>query len=172
MFIPLLIGDEVHCRWIAARIPVRVLGVSGWPFSDLTSALNFRRNSFSSTSVTQLKSTVSFRSSHHFLNFLIPHEVALFVFSAWHFASNLSKSSSPKSEFWMLISSITSVFARRRFDDWKKCSSKPEFRKWMVVDGCDVVSKNSGSDVTNWLDLRNRWPSIQLATNRKHDKSN
>ena len=38
MFILLLIGAEVNCRWIAARIPVRVLGVSGWPFSDLTSA--------------------------------------------------------------------------------------------------------------------------------------
>ena len=24
------------------------------------------------------------------------------------------------------------------------------------VDGCDVVSKDSGSDVTNWLDLSNR----------------
>ena len=26
----------------------------------------------------------------------------------------------------------------------------------ICVDGCDVVSENSGSDVTNWLDLNNR----------------
>ena len=26
----------------------------------------------------------------------------------------------------------------------------------ICVDGCDVVSANSGSDVTNWLDLSNR----------------
>ena len=26
----------------------------------------------------------------------------------------------------------------------------------ICVDGCDVVSKNSRSDVTNWLDLSNR----------------
>ena len=26
----------------------------------------------------------------------------------------------------------------------------------ICVDGCDVVSENSGSDVTNWLDLSNR----------------
>ena len=90
MFILLLIGPGVNCRWIAARIPVRVLGVSGWPFSDLTSAYNFRSNYFSSTGVTQLMSTFSFRLSHHFSNFLIPHEVALYVFSAWPFASNLS----------------------------------------------------------------------------------
>ena len=35
MFILLLIGAGVNCRWIAARIPVRVLavlGVNGWPF--------------------------------------------------------------------------------------------------------------------------------------------
>ena len=40
----------------------------------------------------------------------------------------------------------------------------------ICVDGCDVVlfSKHSGSDVTNWLDLSNRWPSGQLATNSKY----
>ena len=38
----------------------------------------------------------------------------------------------------------------------------------ICVDGCDVVSENSGSDVANWLDLINRWPSSQLATNSKH----
>ena len=26
----------------------------------------------------------------------------------------------------------------------------------ICVDGCDVVSENSGSDVTNWCDLNNR----------------
>ena len=26
----------------------------------------------------------------------------------------------------------------------------------ICVDGCDVVRENSGSDVTNWLDLSNR----------------
>ena len=26
----------------------------------------------------------------------------------------------------------------------------------ICVDGCDVVSENNGSDVTNWLDLNNR----------------
>ena len=26
----------------------------------------------------------------------------------------------------------------------------------ICIDGCDVVSKNSGSDVTNWLDVSNR----------------
>ena len=35
----------------------------------------------------------------------------------------------------------------------------------ICVDGCDVVSENSGSDVANWLDLSSRWPSSQLATN-------
>ena len=25
----------------------------------------------------------------------------------------------------------------------------------ICVDGCDVISENSRSDVTNWLDLRN-----------------
>ena len=30
----------------------------------------------------------------------------------------------------------------------------------ICVDGCDVVSENSGSDVTNWLDLSNRSPTI------------
>ena len=38
----------------------------------------------------------------------------------------------------------------------------------ICVDGCEVVSENSESDVTNWLDLNNRWPSGQLATNSKH----
>ena len=26
----------------------------------------------------------------------------------------------------------------------------------ICVDGCDIVSENSGTDVTNWLDLSNR----------------
>ena len=41
----------------------------------------------------------------------------------------------------------------------------------ICVDGCDVVSENSWSDVTNWFhlaDLSNRWPSSQLATYSKH----
>ena len=38
----------------------------------------------------------------------------------------------------------------------------------ICVDGCDVISENSGSDVTNWLDLNNRCPSSQLATSSKH----
>ena len=42
----------------------------------------------------------------------------------------------------------------------------------ICIDGCDVVSENGGSDVTNWLDLSNRRPRSQLATNSKHHSLN
>ena len=42
----------------------------------------------------------------------------------------------------------------------------------ICVDGCGGVSKSSGSHVTNWLDLSNRWPCSQLAMNSKHNKPN
>ena len=92
-------------------------------------------------------------------------EVALFVFSAWSFASNLSKSSSPKSEFWLLISSITSVFARRRFDDWKNCSSKPEkFQKQKNLKSPEI-SKNASGFNSKRISLQlNTWMYLHAQT--------
>ena len=70
--------------------------------TDLTSK-KFRSSSFSSAGETDFKLTLSFRFSHHFSNLLTSQEVALFVFSACAFASSLSKSFVPNSEFWLLI---------------------------------------------------------------------
>lgn len=59
--------------------------------------------------------------SHYFSIFFIIHEVA----PASYFPPklliliNLFKSSSSESEFWPLISFITSIFVWRRFDGWK-----------------------------------------------------
>jgi len=128
MFVVLL--QSLCAHWIAlARARVKTV------FSHLNSSIEFWSNSFSSTGVTQLKSTFSFHLLHHFLNFLIPLEVAFFIFSSWAFASNLSKSYNAKSEFWPLISSITSVFVQRWLATYNRGYYMPahgyEFYLWV-----------------------------------------
>ena len=78
-------GAQVRWRWMAALIPVNILGVNAWPFSVFTTAKNFRRISLQSVGLTVLRSTESFLFSHHLLNFFIPHSVDLLVFFTWAF---------------------------------------------------------------------------------------
>lgn len=96
--------------------------LSGWPNYDLTSAYNFRSNSFSSTSITLFILQLSFVSP--FLEFY-DHPWSGFNLFNLSFCLNLSKSSNSKPDFWRLISSTTSVYVRRRFDfDWIKTEFK------------------------------------------------
>ena len=94
MFIDLEIGCPVIVRWIAARIPVKALGVRSVFLFVFTSAKNFRRIPFSSVGLTVWRSQLIFRFSSHWVNFFKPQEVYFLVFTGTQSASNFCRSSS------------------------------------------------------------------------------